>query len=117
MAKRQRTPESAVLKASLAYLASIGIKAWRNSKGAGKFRNRTGKDRFMRFGGPDGASDIIGYHRSTGRAVFIETKASDGTPSDEQIAFIADAKSAGCFAAIVRSLDDLIAESQAQGVI
>lgn len=114
--KQPRTPESVVLRACLDYLAVIGVKAWRNNKGAGKFRNKKGGERFLRFGGPDGASDIIGYCRSNGRAVFIETKASDGTASDEQRKFIAEANAAGCFAAIVRSLDELIAEAKAQGV-
>lgn len=116
--KKPRTPESAVLKACLHWLALNGVTAWRNNKGAGKFRNpkqRAGtKDRFVKFGGPDGAPDIIGYQRSSGRAVFVETKASDGVASPEQEKFIEDAEACGAFACIVCSLDDLIEEAEEQ---
>lgn len=118
--KRPRTPESAVLRACLHWLALNGVVAWRNNAGAGMFRNAKqstrSRDRFVRFGGPRGASDIIGYTRSGGRAVFVETKASDGTQSPEQEAFIAAARVSGAFACIVHSLDELIAEAEAQAL-
>ena len=108
MSSMIRTPEAAVLSACLRYLSARGIVAWRNNKGAGRFRNKSGGERFLRFGGPDGAPDIVGY-MPDGRALFVECKASDGRIRPEQQEFIARARKAGCVAVIVRSLDELIA--------
>lgn len=56
---------------------------------------------------PRGTADISGHTRF-GRAVYLEVKLPKGVVSDEQTAFIAEAKRSGCIAGIVRSVGEAI---------
>ena len=53
-----------------------------------------------------GYSDLSGYRRSDGRAIFIEVKTKKGIVSDEQKHFINTAKQSGCLAGIARNIKD-----------
>lgn len=107
MTRKPRSPESAVLRACLDYLAVRGIMAWRNNSGLAMMRGRGGKPQPVRFG-KKGSSDILGVLPG-GRLLAVECKASDGKPTDEQIAFLDRVRAAGGVAILARSLDDLIA--------
>lgn len=53
--------------------------------------------RGRKFIGMKGLSDIIGFQKFTGVAVFCEVKAVGDKLSDDQILFLNGAKAAGCF--------------------
>lgn len=48
------------------------------------------------FTGRKGLTDIQGFHRNTGLAVYCEVKAGKDSLSDEQIRFLNKAQRAGC---------------------
>lgn len=48
------------------------------------------------FTGRKGLTDIQGFHRNTGLAVYCEVKAGKDSLSDEQICFLNKAQRAGC---------------------
>lgn len=48
------------------------------------------------FRGKKGLTDIQGYHKLTGIALYTEVKKIGDTLSDDQIKFLTDAKKAGC---------------------
>lgn len=82
--------ERDVQRAVLEYLNARGdVFCWRNNKGS---------KGYVKFGGPDGASDILGYFRNTGRIVAIEIKAPGKKPRADQVAFLAAIERAGGFA-------------------
>lgn len=71
--------------------------------------------RYFSTGLPVGFSDLFGFRRSDGRAVFIEVKAPKGRPSEKQKAFLQAMKLSGALAGICRSPEealDLIGEKQ-----
>lgn len=57
---------------------------------------------------PKGFPDLCGYHRTSGRAVYIECKMPYNKPSEEQLKFIEDAKSAGAIAAVCYSVEEAV---------
>lgn len=54
----------------------------------------------------EGYSDLSGYRKSDGRAVFIEVKTKKGVVSKEQKNFIAVASSHNCLAGVARSVEE-----------
>ena len=80
------TPESALVRATLDYLAARKIFAWRANSGAATAVYK-GKKRFIRFAGVKGLSDIIGI-LPDGRFLAIELKAPGKKPTAEQWEFI-----------------------------
>ena len=99
------TPEGHVVKACLDYLRSQGVTAWRNNTGATRITDYRGRERFIRYGHV-GSSDIIGY-LPNGIALFVECKTATGKLSKEPRDFLCAARDAGCFAVMVRSVEDL----------
>jgi len=107
--------ETDTVKAIVEYLRLRGYLAWRVNTGAFKAEYK-GKTRFHRFG-VKGMSDIIGIVSSTdgvhqygpliGRFLAIEVKSAIGTPTPEQVAFLAAVVKAGGIAFLARSLDDV----------
>ena len=71
-------------------------------------RGYTQDGRYFSTGLPVGFSDLFGFRRSDGRAVFIEVKTERGRASDNQKHFLAEMRSAGAIAGIARSPDDAI---------
>lgn len=79
--------------------------------GAILFRQNTGKlqdknGRWVEFGLCVGSSDIIGWHKETGRFVAIEVKIPGKTPTDTQLNFIKQVKKAGGLAGVAYSVED-----------
>lgn len=107
-APKVKTPESAVLRACLQYLAIRGIVAWRTNSGMAMLPGKGGKLQPVRFGGVKGSPDIHGYLPG-GRALYVECKSSVGKLSPDQKAFLERASAAGCLCIVAHSLDDLIA--------
>jgi hypothetical protein len=100
-----KTPEGAVVKVCLEYLALRGIYAYRQNTGAAEYQNKTGKKRFVRYGKP-GASDIVGLLPG-GRFIAVECKAPRGRLSELQAAFLQDIERMGGLAVVARSVEDL----------
>ncbi len=55
---------------------------------------------------PKGFSDLFGFRKSDGRAVFIEVKSPTGRTRPEQLKFIQIMQSYGALAGIARSVED-----------
>ena len=62
--------------------------------------------RYFSTGVPKGFSDLFGFRKSDGRAVFIEVKTPKGRPTDQQKAFLSAMQKAGAIADICRSAED-----------
>lgn len=54
-----------------------------------------------------GISDILGFHKLTGRFLACEIKAGEDRLSKEQIEFLQNVKDAGGVSLVVRSINDL----------
>lgn len=102
---KESASEKIVKKQILEYLERLGIKAWNNPRGMGQLKHGG----FIRYGGLDGASDILGY-MPDGRILAIETKASDGKnkASAGQINFIEGIVAAGGVGLVAKNLEDVI---------
>ena len=77
------------------------------------FRANVGKGitydgRYFDTGLPKGFSDLFGFRKSDGRAVFIEVKTKKGKPTENQRNFIQQMKLAGAIAGVCRSADEAI---------
>ena len=77
------------------------------------FRVNVGKGytmdgRYFDTGVPNGFSDLFGFRKSDGKAVFIEVKTATGRPSKEQLHFLETMKKNGAIAGICRSTEDAI---------
>jgi hypothetical protein len=64
--------------------------------------------RWFSTGLPKGYPDLCGYHRATGRAVYIECKMPYNKPSEEQLKFIDEARAAGAIAAVCYSVQEAV---------
>lgn len=64
--------------------------------------------RYFSTGLPVGFSDLFGFRKSDGRAVFIEVKTTSGRASKEQKHFLAEMRKAGAIAGICRSPEEAI---------
>jgi hypothetical protein len=100
-----KTPEGAVVKACLEYLALRGVYAYRQNTGAAEYEDKTGKKRFVRYG-KLGASDIVGLLPG-GRFIAVECKAPGGRLSEHQAEFLQDIERMGGLAVVARSVEDL----------
>lgn len=64
--------------------------------------------RFITSGVPKGFSDLFGFRKSDGRAVFIEVKTPTGKPSAEQVKFLATMRKNGAISGICRNAEDAV---------
>lgn len=64
--------------------------------------------RYFSTGLPAGFSDLFGFRKSDGRAVFIEVKAEHGRASEKQLHFLGAMRRAGAIAGIARSPEEAI---------
>lgn len=119
MPSRKSTPEGAIVKAILDYLAARRVMAFRMNTGAMK-AEYNGKPRFMRFGMP-GMADIVAF-RSRSRGVddkgnwcefqeiiplWIEVKAPTGKQSEIQKSFQQQVEAEGHRYVVARSIADV----------
>lgn len=77
------------------------------------FRVNVGKGytpdgRYFDTGVPVGFSDLFGFRKCDGRAVFIEVKTPAGKPSREQLLFLRRMRESGAIADICRSVPDAL---------
>ncbi len=63
---------------------------------------------YFKTGVPKGFSDLFGFRKSDGKAVFIEVKTGKGKVSAEQLGFIEKMISSGAIAGICRSAEDAL---------
>lgn len=68
----------------------------------------TADGRFFTTGVPKGFSDLFGFRKSDGKAVFIEVKTAKGRASKEQLNFISQMNQNGAIAGICRSAEDAL---------
>ena len=64
--------------------------------------------RYFNTGLPVGFSDLFGFRKSDGKAVFIEVKTATGRVSEKQKHFIKAMREHGAIAGVARSVDDAI---------
>lgn len=64
--------------------------------------------RYFNTGVPKGFSDLFGFRKSDGRAVFIEVKTAKGKPSAEQVKFLETMRKSGAIAGVCRSAEDAV---------
>lgn len=62
--------------------------------------------RYFDTGLPKGFSDLFGFRKSDGRAVFIEVKTETGRVRPEQVNFIQKMQVYGALAGVARSVED-----------
>ena len=105
------TPEGAVVRAVLDYLAIRQIVAWRNNT-TGVY-DPTAK-RFRTNAGRNGVADILGCLPG-GRFLAVECKAGRGVLSPAQVEFQRDIVVAGGLHIVARCIEDVIAVFRAEG--
>ena len=88
-----------IIKATYPY-----VKLFRANVG----RVKTPDGRWFSTGLPKGYPDLCGYHRTSGRAVYIECKMPYNKPSEEQVKFIEEARTAGAIAAVCYSVEEAV---------
>lgn len=71
-------------------------------------RAYTPDGRYFSTGVPAGFSDLFGFRKSDGKAVFIEVKTKSGRASSAQLHFIGQMKENGAIAGICRSPEDAL---------
>lgn len=100
-----KTPTNSLTMACVTYLNLSGFCVWRNNNG-GVYSVKRGcflKNAYHK----QGVSDIIGYHKKSGKAVYVEIKTGKDKLSIEQYDFLEQATNAGCYAFEIRNLDEL----------
>lgn len=71
-------------------------------------RMETPDGRYFSTGLPVGFSDLFGFRKSDGRAVFIEVKTVSGRASQAQMHFLETVRKYGAIAGICRSPEDAL---------
>lgn len=102
----ERAREADVLHACLDLLRLRGVVAWRQNQGAMKQAGRNGRERFIRFAGIRGISDIIGV-LPDGRFLAIECKRPGQRPTPDQLAFLEAVNRAGGLGIVVYDVAEL----------
>lgn len=64
--------------------------------------------RYFTTGVPSGFSDLFGFRKSDGKAIFIEIKTPKGKPTQKQVNFIQQMQLNGAIAGICRCAEDAI---------
>lgn len=102
----KRNPETTLTWEVIAYLISLGFKAWRQNTGVAKYRGKTGKVRRVAYGFP-GLSDVGAIVPGSGRYFAIETKTPGKESTTEQQEFLDEVNASGGIGIVVHSLDEL----------
>jgi hypothetical protein len=110
----KKPTESALVRAVLGYLALRKIVAWRVNAGGLAVGSGKGR-RFVRLA-PAGCGDILAILPPAGRLLSLELKRPGGRLRPSQARWIDLVRSQGGLALVVRSLDELIAALDAEGV-
>lgn len=75
---------------------------------ANVWKGQTAEGKWFDSGLPVGFSDLFGFRRSDGRAVFIEVKSSSGRATAAQMNFLEQMRKNGAIAGICRSPADAL---------
>lgn len=70
----------------------------------GVFKSKDG--RTISTGVPSGFSDLFGFRKSDGKAIFLEIKTATGRASKEQLHFLDKMKEYGAITGIARSVEE-----------
>jgi hypothetical protein len=108
--------EAEIQRGILSYLQSLRIRAWRVNSGAFKAVGRGGAERLVWCTSAKGHSDIAGILPG-GRALFIECKRRTGELRPDQEAFLDMVNAEGALGFVARSLEDVQAALQSEGVL
>lgn len=90
---------SQITKYALEVLNAWGYYVWRNNNLSVPGR---------KFIGEKGVSDIIGYHKQTGQAVYCEVKTINDKFSESQMLFMNRANQAGCICLVAHQVNKQI---------
>jgi hypothetical protein len=104
---RNTKPTNSLTTAIISWLQLQRCKAWRQNNAP---VYDTVRGCFRKGSTVDGISDVMGYHRPTGRVLAVEVKVGKDTLTDEQREFLEDVRDAGGFACEGRSLEQVQAE-------
>jgi len=101
--KPLKMPESTanqITAAAILWLNLNGFKAWRNNSNGvwDPVKKVFRKNKAIL----KGVSDVCGFCKTTGRALFIEVKAGRDKLSPEQTVFLEEAEKAGCITGVIR---------------
>lgn len=107
--------ESTLVTGCLQLLKLCGIMAWRQNSGAIAGKDHLGKKFFMRLAWP-GMGDIGGI-LNDGRYLSVECKRPGNRPTPEQVQFAKDVTTRGGVAMTVYSVDHLIKQLRAIGIV
>lgn len=98
--------EADILRICLRWLQLQGVYCWRQNQGAARGVSH-GKQRFFRFAGAAGISDLVGLLRPSGRFLAVEVKRPGRPLTPEQEAFLATVRDSGGVALCVHNLEEL----------
>ncbi|WP_426491090.1 VRR-NUC domain-containing protein [Hymenobacter sp. 102] len=101
---RNTSPTNSLTTAIIEWLQLQRCKAWRQNN-APVYDPARGC--FRKGSTVEGISDVMGYHRPTGRVLAVEVKVGRDTLSDEQREFLAEVRAAGGFACEGRALEQV----------
>lgn len=105
-AKVPAPTEATVMRQVLAYLRhDPRVLTWRQSTGAARLTGKGGRE-CVYFFGKQGAADIFGLMRKTGRFIALEVKRPGKHPEAHQASWGAEIVRAGGFYACVHSADE-----------
>ncbi|MDE3250278.1 MAG: VRR-NUC domain-containing protein [Bacteroidota bacterium] len=100
------TITNALTQQCIRMLHLAGVEAWRQNNG-GVYDPKI--KRFRKNSSTPGISDVIGFHRATGRFVACEVKVGKDKLSEEQLAFLRRVKAGNGITMVVRTVDDAAA--------
>ena len=95
---------NALTKHALKMLDLSGFYVWRQNNGG--VYDPT-KKVFRRNSSTPGISDILGFHRKTGKFIAVEIKAGKDVLSPYQVNFLDQVHKSGGYSFVVRNLDDI----------
>lgn len=81
------------------------IFAWRQNTGGATYKNKYGKQSFVKFGFA-GISDIIGMRTTDGKFIAIECKVGNNKMTDKQCLFALEILNSGGIFIEARNVDD-----------
>ena len=102
--KKTSTGTGSLTKAALSLLVMYGFKVWRQNNG-GVYDAKL--ECYRAGSSTPGISDIIGYHKATGRFAAVEIKSGADTLSDVQEDFLDEVRRAGGFACVGRDIGQI----------
>jgi hypothetical protein len=91
-------------KQTIKMLSYCGFELWRQNNGGVYDAKFSG---YRKGSSTPGISDILGYHKKTGKIIAIEIKAGKDKLSIEQERFLKGITKAGGYSHVVRTLDDI----------